>query len=158
MGARITVVPGHEALGEPVGTLVVAPAALRGTEVMPEEIPSLIDEVPLLAVLASRAEGETVFRGVEELRVKESDRLRLLADNLTALGIEADASGDTLRVAGSDRPPGGRVETAHDHRLAMAFAVLGTVPGADVRLSESRSVAVSYPAFFRDLRRIRARG
>jgi 3-phosphoshikimate 1-carboxyvinyltransferase len=82
----------------------------------------------------------------------------LLADNLTALGIEAEASADTLRVVGGDRPPRGRVETAHDHRLAMAFAVLGTGAGAEVRLSESASVAVSYPAFFRDLRRIRARG
>jgi 3-phosphoshikimate 1-carboxyvinyltransferase len=117
-------------------------------------VPSLIDEVPILAVLASRAAGESVFRGVEELRVKESDRLALLASNLRALGVAAEASADTLTVRGTGRPPRGRVDTAGDHRLAMAFSVLGAMPGAQVRLSERASVAVSYPAFFDDLRQV----
>ena len=111
-----------------------------------------------LAVLASRAEGETVFREVGELRVKESNRLELIAANLRALGVEAEARGNDLFVCGTTRPPRGRVDTARDHRLAMAFAVLGTVPGADVRLSERASVAISYPRFFGDLRSIRATG
>jgi len=120
------------------------------------EIPTLVDEIPVLAVLASRARGETVFHDVGELRVKESNRLELLATNLRAVGGRAEARGNDLYVEGQTRPPRGRVETAGDHRLAMAFAVLGTVPGADVRLSERRSVAISYPGFFRDLKRIRA--
>ncbi|MGH7613631.1 MAG: 3-phosphoshikimate 1-carboxyvinyltransferase, partial [Gemmatimonadales bacterium] len=140
--------------GEPVADLLVRPAELIGTEVVAAEIPSLVDEVPVLAVLASQARGETVFREVGELRVKESNRLELVAANLRALGGEAEARGNDLFVRGASRPPRGRVETAGDHRLAMAFGVLGTLPGAEVRLSERASVAVSYPGFFRALHRI----
>jgi 3-phosphoshikimate 1-carboxyvinyltransferase len=138
-----------------VADLLVRPAtALRGADVSPSEIPTLVDEVPILAVVASRAAGETVFREVGELRVKESNRLELMAANLRAVGVDAAATGNDLCVRGTDRPPRGAIETARDHRLAMAFAVLGTLPGAAVRLSERRSVAISYPGFFEDLRRI----
>jgi 3-phosphoshikimate 1-carboxyvinyltransferase len=154
MGARIEVAPTEEVVGEPVATLRVRPHALHGTDVSPDEVPSLIDEIPILAALASRAEGDSTFRGVEELRVKESDRLALLAENLRAVGASAEATTDTLRVSGTDQPPAGRVETAKDHRLAMAFAVLNTVPGARIRLSEKASVAVSYPEFFDQLQQI----
>ncbi|NIM50350.1 MAG: hypothetical protein GTN62_09330 [Gemmatimonadales bacterium] len=141
----------RQAGGEPVADLVVRAAAPRSTEVTAEEIPSLIDEVPILAVLASRGEGETRFRSVGELRVKESDRLGLLARNLRAVGTQAEVQGDDLVVVGAETPPRGHVETAQDHRLTMAFAVLGTVRGARVELSESDSAEVSYPGFFDDL-------
>jgi 3-phosphoshikimate 1-carboxyvinyltransferase len=154
MGARVERVNLGEAGGEPVADLVARPAELRGTEVAAEEIPTLVDEIPVLAALASRARGETVFHEVGELRVKESNRLELIAANLRALGVTAEAQGNDLLVCGSDRPPRGRVETARDHRLAMAFAVLGTVPGAGVTLSERRSVGISYPDFFKDLKGI----
>jgi 3-phosphoshikimate 1-carboxyvinyltransferase len=155
MGAHVERVNLRDEGGEPVADLLVRPAAaLRGTEVMAAEIPTLVDEVPILAVVASRAQGETVFRDVGELRVKESNRLELIAANLRAVGVTAETTGNDLHVRGSDAPPRGRVETALDHRLAMAFAVLGTVPGAAVRLSERRSVAISYPGFFADLKRI----
>ena len=95
-----------------------------------------------------------MFREVGELRVKESNRLELIASNLRAVGVVAEAVGNDLHVQGGDARPRGRVETALDHRIAMAFAVLGTVPGAAVRLSERRSVAISYPGFFKDLKRI----
>ena len=111
--------------------------------------------MPILAVLASRAAGETRFREVGELRVKESNRLELIAANLRAVGVESEARGNDLFVRGTTQPPRGRIETARDHRLAMAFAVLGTLPGADVRLSERASVAISYPRFFADLRSLR---
>jgi 3-phosphoshikimate 1-carboxyvinyltransferase len=154
MGARVERLNLRDEGGEPVADLLARPAALRGTEVTAAEVPTLVDEVPILAALASRAVGETVFREVGELRVKESNRLELVAANLRALGVAAEARGDDLFVRGTDRPPRGRVETARDHRLAMAFAVLGTVPGADVRLSERASVAISYPGFFADLQKI----
>jgi 3-phosphoshikimate 1-carboxyvinyltransferase len=131
----------------------VRPARLRGTEVTAAEIPTLVDEVPVLAVLASRGAGETVFREVGELRVKESNRLELVAANLRAVGARAEARGNDLYIEGGDAPPKGRVETASDHRLAMAFAALGTLPSADIRLSEKKSVGISYPNFFRDLKR-----
>ena len=158
MGAHVERLNLRDAGGEPVADLLVRPAAaLRSTDVTAAEIPALVDEVPILAVLASRVAGggETVFHDVGELRVKESDRLALVATNLRAVGVEAEARGNDLHVRGTERPPRGRVETARDHRLAMAFAVLGTLPGADVRLSERRSVAISYPGFFRDLKKMK---
>ena len=153
MGAHVERVNLRDQGGEPVADLLVRPAALRGTEVTAAEIATLVDEVPVLAVLASRARGSTVFREVGELRVKESNRLELVAANLRAVGARAEVRGNDLHVEGSEPAPRGRVETALDHRLAMAFAVLGTLPGADVRLSEKKSVAISYPDFFRDLKR-----
>jgi 3-phosphoshikimate 1-carboxyvinyltransferase len=153
MGARIEAQGRWMSLGEPAATLVARPTRLRAAEVPAEEIPSLVDEVPLLACLAARAEGTSVFRGVGELRVKESDRLALVASNLAGLGVEAHAEDDTLWVTGTDRTLRGRVVTARDHRLAMAFAVLGTAPGAQLELDDVRCVEVSYPGFFRDLLR-----
>jgi len=157
MGAHVERINLRDAGGEPVADLAVRPADLKGTEVTAAEIPTLVDEVPVLAVLASRAAGETVFREVGELRVKESNRLELIAANLRALGAKAEVQGNDLHVEGNQRAPRGKVETAKDHRLAMAFAVLGTVDGAGVKLSERKSVAISYPDFFRDLERMYAR-
>jgi 3-phosphoshikimate 1-carboxyvinyltransferase len=154
MGARIRVEPGGERSGEPVGDIVVEPGPLRGTDVTAEEIPGLIDEIPLLAVLASRAEGTTRFREVGELRVKESDRLGLLASNLRAVGANAAVEGEALIVEGGTRPPIGRVMTEADHRLAMAFAVLGTVSGARVKVDDMACAAVSFPGFTETLRSI----
>ena len=152
MGAHVERVNLRDEGGEPVADLLVRPAALKATEVSAAEVPTLVDEVPVLAVLASRARGATVFREVGELRVKESNRLELIAANLRAVGVEADVQGNDLHVEGTDKPPRGKVETAKDHRLAMAFAVLGTVRGAKITLSETRSVKISYPNFLRDLR------
>src|SRR5437899_5964391 len=138
MGAHVERVNLRDAGGEPVADLVVRPAQLKGTEITAAEIPTLVDEVPVLAVLASRAHGGTVFREVGELRVKESNRLELIAADLRAVGVRADAQGNDLHVEGMEKPPRGMVETAKDHRLAMAFAVLGTIEGAPARLSEER--------------------
>ena len=101
--------------------------------------------------------GETTFHEVGELRVKESDRLGLLAENLRTVGVEATARADTLVVEGGDRPPRGRVRTEGDHRIAMAFAVLGTVQGARVVVDDMACVAVSFPGFGAVLRSIATR-
>jgi 3-phosphoshikimate 1-carboxyvinyltransferase len=156
MGAGVQVEDDSIRYGEPVGDLIVRPAALRSTEVAASEIPGLIDEIPLLAVLASRAEGVTTFREVGELRVKESDRLGLIAENLRAVGAEAAVVADDLVVVGNGAEPRGRVRTEGDHRLAMAFAVLGTVPGARVRVDDMACAAVSFPGFPATLRAIGA--
>ncbi|HET8712480.1 MAG TPA: 3-phosphoshikimate 1-carboxyvinyltransferase [Gemmatimonadales bacterium] len=157
MGAHVERVNLRDEAGEPVADLIARPAELKGTEVSAAEIPTLVDEVPILAVIASRARGETVFREVGELRVKESNRLELIAANLRAVGVKSEVQGNDLHVEGTDRPARGTIETAKDHRLAMAFAVLGTVNGANVKLSEKKSVAISYPGFFKDLARIHVR-
>jgi 3-phosphoshikimate 1-carboxyvinyltransferase len=140
-----------------VGDLLVRPARLRATEITAGEIPGLIDEIPLLAVVASRAQGTTTFRQVGELRVKESDRLGLMAENLRAVGVQAAVVGDDLMVEGGDRAPRGKVRTAADHRLAMAFAVLGTLPGARVSIDNMACAAVSFPGFSETLRGIAVR-
>jgi len=148
--------PGEEG-GEPVADLIVRPAPLRATEVSAGEIPGLIDEIPLLAVLAARAEGTTIFREVGELRVKESDRLGLIAENLRAVGMLAEVVGEDLHVTGTDRPPAGKVRTEGDHRIAMAFAVLGTLPGAKVKVDDMACAAVSFHGFAKVLRSISAK-
>ena len=147
MGADVVVEATGERCGEPVGDLIVRPSALRATTVEAGEIPGLVDEIPLLAILAARAVGVSSFLEVGELRVKESDRLALLAQNLRAVGVEATARADTLAVEGSDRSPRGRVRTEGDHRIAMAFAVLGRVKGAQVRVDDMACAAVSFPGF-----------
>jgi 3-phosphoshikimate 1-carboxyvinyltransferase len=157
MGARTQVENLSTRFGEPVGDLLVRPARLRGTEIAAGEIPGLIDEIPLLAVVASRAQGTTTFRQVGELRVKESDRLGLMAENLRAVGVQAAVVGDDLVVEGGDRAPRGKVRTAADHRLAMAFAVLGTLPGARVSIDDMACAAVSFPGFSETLRGIAVR-
>jgi 3-phosphoshikimate 1-carboxyvinyltransferase len=155
MGARVAAEDIETQFDEPVGSLVAGPSSLKPTEVTADEIPGLIDEIPLLAVLATRADGTTVFRDVGELRVKESDRLGLLATNIRAVGGAAEVTGDDLFVSGSDRPPRGSVRTEGDHRLAMAFAVLGTVPGARVKVDNMACAAVSFPGFPEMMRKIR---
>jgi len=158
MGAPVRRETEDETFGEPVADLVAGPAELCATEVRPEEIPGLIDEIPLLAVVASRARGTSVFRDVGELRVKESDRLGLIAQNLRACGVTAEVRGDDLWVEGGDAAPVGKVRTAGDHRLAMAFAVLGTLPGARVRIDDMACADVSFPRFPQTLRAVRKQG
>jgi 3-phosphoshikimate 1-carboxyvinyltransferase len=157
MGGEVEIENTTTRFGEPVGDLLVRAGALRGTEVAGGEIPGLIDEIPLLAVLASRAEGVTAFRQVGELRVKESDRLGLIAENLRAVGARAEVVGDDLIVEGRHRPPRGRVRTASDHRLAMAFAVLRGLPRAEIKIDDLACAAVSFPGFPETMRKIRRR-
>ena len=140
--------------GEPAGDLIIHPSDLTGTEVRPGEIPGLIDEVPVLAVLAARARGTTRITGAEELRVKESDRLGALAANLSPLGVEVEERPDGLVIEGTDRPLSGPVEAYGDHRIAMAFGVLGALAGNDITVDAPAAVDVSYPGFWEMLERV----
>jgi 3-phosphoshikimate 1-carboxyvinyltransferase len=158
MGARIAVESPDESFHEPVGDLVARPSTLVATEVLAGEIPGLIDEIPMIAALATRAMGTMIFREVGELRVKESDRLGLIAANIRALGGHAEVRDNDLFIEGTGAPPRGRVVTEGDHRIAMAFAVLGTLPGAKVRVDNLACAAVSYPGFPAMLKSIRSRG
>lgn len=151
MGATVDTVAGEESLGEPCGDLVARPARLQATSVAATEVPGVVDEIPMLAMLAARAEGTTVFHGLGELRVKESDRLKLLAINLAAVGARAEVRGDDLHVTGSDARYGGRVLTEGDHRIAMAFTVLGSQPGARIHVDDPDCAEVSFPHFAESL-------
>ncbi len=152
MGARIETANQRDECGEPVGDLVAEPSRLSATGIAPEEIPSLVDEVPVLAVIAARAEGETTIRGAAELRVKESDRLAALASNLRAVGVDVEELIDGLVVRGTDRPLAGRVLSHGDHRIAMAFGMLGAQPGNRIEIDDPGIVAVSFPGFWEQLR------
>jgi 3-phosphoshikimate 1-carboxyvinyltransferase len=152
MGARIATADKRTAGGEPVADLIVRPARLRGIEVGADEVPDAIDEIPMLAVLAARAEGETRITGAGELRVKETDRIAAVAGNLRAIGVEAEELEDGIVVRGTDRPLAGRIQAFHDHRIAMAFGVLGAQPGNAIEVDHPEVVDVSFPGFWELLR------
>lgn len=152
MGARIDLEAEREMGNEPVADLIVRPSTLRATSVAADEIPRLIDELPVLAILAARAEGETRIEGASELRVKESDRLAALANNLQTLGVDAEQGPDTLTVRGTDAPLRGTVLCEGDHRIAMAFGTLGETPDTEIRVDSPGAVDVSFPEFWERLR------
>jgi len=147
MGGRVDLV-GAPMVGEPTGGLRATSAILTGTEVGEAEVPGMIDEFPILAVVAARAEGVTRITGASELRVKESDRIRALAYNLRAVGVEVEELEDGLEIVGSDRPLEGAVSSRHDHRIAMAFGILGALPGNRIEVEGSSVVDVSFPGFW----------
>jgi 3-phosphoshikimate 1-carboxyvinyltransferase len=153
MGADITVETCTDAGPEPVGTLTVRPARLRGIEVPPSLVPLAIDEFPVFFVAAACAEGPSLLRGAEELRVKESDRLAVMAEGLRALGVGHDLLPDGMRLAGR-RGAGpvfspGRIDSHGDHRVAMAFAVASLQAAGEIRIDDVANVATSFPGFAR---------
>jgi len=155
MGARVEFENTRVEGGESVADVVVSPAQLKSTTVVEADVPAMVDELPLLACLASRAEGETVITGANELRVKESDRIAAVVSNLRAIGATAEELPDGMRIIGSDRPLAGKVVTHGDHRLAMAFGVLGAVDGNAIEIDDKDCVSVSYPRFWSDLASVR---
>jgi 3-phosphoshikimate 1-carboxyvinyltransferase len=155
MGARVELHAARNEGGEPIADVVVQAGALRGIAIASDRVPSLIDELPLLACVAARARGETTITGAHELRVKESDRIAAVVANLRAVGARADELPDGMVIEGSDAPLAGRIETHGDHRLAMAFGVLGVLPGNRITVDDPDCVAVSFPTFWRELDRLR---
>jgi 3-phosphoshikimate 1-carboxyvinyltransferase len=148
MGAGLELLDLRLEGGEPAADLRVRASALRGIDVPPERAPSMIDEYPVLAVLAAFAQGETHMRGLAELRVKESDRLAATAAGLAACGVETAIEGDDLIVMGKGTVPGGGVVSTHmDHRIAMAFLTLGLGAEQPVTVDDTAMVATSFPAF-----------
>jgi 3-phosphoshikimate 1-carboxyvinyltransferase len=155
MGASLQIVPFPEAESERSGEIDAKYTPhLSATTVTADEVPSLVDEVPILALIASQAHGETRFEGVGELRVKESDRLAAIAAGLSDMGASVEVDGDTLVVRGPAPLRGATLDSLGDHRLAMTWAVAGLVAGSAVRIGRFEAVDVSYPAFAADLRRL----
>src|SRR5207248_794071 len=149
MGADIAYQNERSAGGEPVADLRVRAGPLTGAEISPERAPSMIDEYPVLAMAAACARGRTVMRGLAELRVKESDRLAGIAEGLERCGVKLTVEGDDLIVEGDGRPPqgGALIATRLDHRIAMAFLVLGLAARAPLRIDDARPIATSFPDF-----------
>jgi 3-phosphoshikimate 1-carboxyvinyltransferase len=150
MGARVAVFNRRSTAGEPAADLEVAPADLVATSVRAHEVPALVDELPLFALVAGMARGESVVSGATELRVKESDRIETVKNVLRPLGIRIETTHDGFRVRGvPSRPKGGGVVNAEgDHRMAMLAAVAGLVSREGVRIEGAESVGVSFPDFF----------
>ncbi|MBV8480967.1 MAG: 3-phosphoshikimate 1-carboxyvinyltransferase [Actinobacteria bacterium] len=149
MGARIAVFNRRRAGREPVGDVQVQYAELTATAIEPAEIPSLVDELPLVALLASVARGETVVRGAAELRVKESDRIEAVTDLLRATGAHVRSRDDGWTITGVPaRLRGGRVDARGDHRIAMLGAVVGVASREGVEVGGADSVAISFPGFY----------
>src|SRR5947207_15828060 len=149
MGARIAVFNRHSSGGEPVADIEVRDAPLLAATVEPDEVPSLVDELPLFALAASHARGESVVKGAQELRVKETDRIETVTNSLRALGVRISASDDGYRIRGVPaRPRGGDMTSAGDHRVAMLGAIAGISSKEGVEIEDAEAVAVSFPGFF----------
>ena len=150
MGANISAANIGESGGEPVGNVRVSHAVLHGVEVPPERVPSMIDEFPVLAAAAAFAEGKTILRGLEELRVKESDRLAAIAAGLRAIGVNVEELSDGLIIEGrgADGVRGGAtIKTHMDHRIAMAFLIAGLAAREPVTVDDVAMIATSFPEF-----------
>jgi 3-phosphoshikimate 1-carboxyvinyltransferase len=154
MGARIELHVDALQGGEEIGSIFAWASPLQAIEVGAEHVPSMIDEIPLLACVAARASGTTVISGAAELRGKESDRIAAVVANLRAIGVKAEERPDGMTVTGSSAPLKGAVKTHGDHRLAMAFGVLAALPGSTIAIDDPACVSVSYPAFWDDLRAV----
>ncbi|MCP4330400.1 MAG: 3-phosphoshikimate 1-carboxyvinyltransferase [Alphaproteobacteria bacterium] len=159
MGADIEFTNERTLAGEPVADLLVASSAMHGVDVPPRRAASMIDEYPVLAVAAACARGTSTFRGIGELRVKESDRIAAIATGLAACGIATEVAPDSLTIEGCGGPPPGDgvVESRLDHRIAMAFLVLGLGAAAAVAIDDADPIATSYPDFTAHLKSLGAR-
>ncbi len=157
MGAEVELSDERRRSGEIVATLRIGQAPLRTIEIAPERIPAMIDEVPLLAVAAAFADGETVIHGLAELRQKESDRLGAIVAGLTACGVAASVNGNSLHIFGRGKVRGGgNVLARGDHRIAMAFLVLGLAAEKPVSVDGAEMIATSFPGFVETMRALGA--
>jgi 3-phosphoshikimate 1-carboxyvinyltransferase len=146
MGADLRLLNPREIGGEPVADILVRHAPLRGIDIPPDLVPLAIDEFPVLFIAAACAEGRTVLRGAEELRVKESDRIASMAEGLTTLGVRNQVLDDGIVIEGGPIG-GGVIRTFNDHRIAMAFAVAALRADAELRILDCDHVATSFPGF-----------
>ena len=156
MGARIELLNGREVAGEPVGDLRITHGPLRAFTIGAELIPRLVDEIPVLAVAACYAEGISRVTGAEELRVKETDRLAVMARQLGAMGARIEEFADGLTIEGGVPLHGAEVDSETDHRVAMSLAVAAQVASGPTQLHRPEAAAVSYPGFWDDLERLQA--
>lgn len=154
MGADLTLLNEKKDGPEPTADLLIRASALRGTVIEGNLIPTLIDELPVLAVLACFAGGETIIRDAAELKVKESDRIRTVAENLTRMGADVTETEDGMIIRGGRPLTGAMIECQEDHRIAMSFAVAALAARGETRLNGASCVRISYPAFFEDLARL----
>ncbi len=155
MGADVSFEDVREVSFEPVANVLIRGGRkLKAVEVKEDEVPSLIDEIPVLAVVMSLADGVSRVRGARDLRVKESDRIKAITQNLRAMGVKVEEYEDGFDIEGTDSLKGAFVKTYNDHRIAMAFSIAGLLAQGETIIDNPRCVSVSYPSFYKDLKRL----
>ncbi|WP_100372714.1 3-phosphoshikimate 1-carboxyvinyltransferase [Bacillus sp. FJAT-45037] len=152
MGASLTIANERLVGGEPIADLTIETSDLQGIEISGEMIPRLIDEIPVIAVLASQAKGKTIIKDAQELKVKETNRIDTVVSELTKLGAAIKATEDGMVIQGESHLTGGLVDSHGDHRIGMAMAIAGLVTDEQVSVIRSEAIAVSYPTFFDDIK------
>ena len=148
MGADITLLNEHTQSGEPIADILVRTSTLHGTTIEGDIIPTLIDEIPIIAVMAAAAEGTTIIRDAAELKVKETDRIETITDNLLAMGCAVTATEDGIVIHGGRPLKGAVIHTLLDHRIAMAFSIAALIAKGNTQILDSKCVDVSYPQFY----------
>ena len=151
MGADITRLNERSDSGEPTADLLVRHSSLRGTVIEGDLIPTLIDELPVIAVMAALAKGTTVIRDAAELKVKESDRIQVMTENLTRMGADVEATEDGMIIHGGSSLQGTIIDSHQDHRVAMSFAVAALAAEGETEIRDADCVSISYPEFYQDL-------
>ncbi len=154
MGADITVEKTSGDIGEPTADITVRTSQLKGTVVGGDIIPTLIDEIPAIAILACFADGETVIKDAEELKVKESNRIDVMVDNLKAMGADIEATDDGMIIRGGKILHGATIDSKLDHRIAMSFAVAGMNSEGETEIVGAECVEISYPEFYKDINKL----
>lgn len=154
MGADLTYLNIKDDVGEPTADILVRTSQLKGTTIEGEIIPTLIDELPVIALLACFAEGTTVIKDAQELKVKESNRIDLMANHLTAMGAKVTPTEDGMIIQGGHPLHGASIHCKYDHRIAMTFAIAGSNASGETDIIDSDCVSVSYPSFFADLEQL----
>ena len=140
--------------GEPTADLLIRTSNLHGTTVGGEIIPTLIDEIPMIAVMAAFAEGTTIIKDAAELKVKESDRIAVMVDNLKRMGADIEATDDGMIIHGGKPLHGAVIDSHADHRVAMSFAIAGGICDGTLEIEGAECVNISYPEFYSDLYRL----
>ena len=151
MGADLTLLNEHVVSGEPFADLLIRTSQLKATTIEGAIIPTLIDELPVIALMACFAEGTTIIRDAAELKVKESDRIQVMVDNLTAMGAHVEGTDDGMIIEGGHPLHGAVVDSHLDHRIAMTFAIAGKLASGETEITGAECVNISYPTYYQDM-------
>lgn len=154
MGGDITIEPIPGAVGEPIADITVRTSSLHGITIEGAVIPKLIDELPIIAILACFAKGTTIIKDAQELKVKESNRIDVMADNLSAMGADIEATSDGMIIYGGASLHGAVIDSHADHRIAMSFAIAGINADGNTKIQGAECVTISYPNFYSDLQQL----
>lgn len=154
MGGKITLLNETHGVGEPVADLLVSSSSLKGITIEGSIIPTLIDEIPIIAIMASMAQGTTVIKDAKELKIKESDRISAIVENLKAMGVNVEGTEDGMIIHGGSSLKGAVIATHGDHRIAMSFAIAALLADGTTTIQDSDCVNISYPSFYEDLKKL----